>query len=86
MMFNVKCLKFDFYLRTSLLLLLHMGIKARRRRSRRRSLRDFFKRGGWWKSSWGEVLRKGRGEMLIPALLIVSSSTHCVSENCHNYY
>ena len=76
-MFNVKCLKFDFYLRTSLLLLLHMGITARRRRSRRRSLRDFFKRGGWWKLSWGEVLRKGRGETLIPALLIVSSSTHC---------
>ena len=75
-MINVECLMFDVYLRTSLLLLLHMGIKARRRRSKR-SLREFFKRGGWWKSSWRELLREGKGEQLIQALLIVSSSTHC---------
>ena len=63
---------FNFHLRTSLLLLLHMGMTGRRRRSRRRFFREF-------STNQGEIcdLREGQGELFSQALLIVSSSTHC---------
>ena len=63
---------FNVHLRTSLLLLLHMGMTGRRRRSRRRFFREF-------STNQGDIcdFREGQGELFSQALLIVSSSTHC---------
>ena len=68
------------HLITSLLLLLHIGVKGRKKRKKnRRFFSDLLpqNRERCWKSSWRDFLdlKERQGEMFIQALLIMSSST-----------